>query len=290
MYTHFLFVPRRAIKAVPKEIAGVARESVKIDIGDQHLGGWYFEKPGSPYVVLVSHGNAGNVTSVEWIANNLLQAGVSVLLYDYRNYGTSSRQPLTVDTICDDGNAAYTFLVQKKNFKPENIILYGQSLGCAVACSISKQHQVAALILQSGFSSLRNVAYHHVPFLEHAPKLVPDALDNKEILSQSKLPVLFIHGDKDHTVPFENAQQLFAAATGPKWLVVCHNTGHRLFPKADSQHRLAVAEFIARIVENNARESETTPKSSYLDAELLSPLVTWMEPSREYSRDHRSSH
>jgi uncharacterized protein len=263
MYTHFLFVPRRAIKSVPKEINGVERESVKIDIGDQHLGGWYFEKPGSPYVVLVSHGNAGNVTSVEWIANNLLQAGVSVLLYDYRNYGTSSREPLTVDTICDDGNAAYNFLVEKKNFKPENIILYGQSLGCAVACSVSKQHPAAALILQSGFSSLRTVFYGHCSLLQHAPKLVPDALDNKAILSQSKLPVLIIHGDKDHTVPFQNAEQLYAAATGPKWLVVCHNIGHSLYPKADLQHRSAVAEFIARIVENKARDS--VPTTSYLE-------------------------
>jgi alpha-beta hydrolase superfamily lysophospholipase len=255
LYAHFLFLPRRAIRSVPEEIAGVACQSVTIDIGKKHLGGWFFEKAGAPYVVLVSHGNGGNVSSVRWIAKNLLSTGVSVLLYDYRNYGTSSRGTLTVKSICEDGDAAYDYLVQKKNYKPENIILYGQSLGCAVACNISKDRQAAGLILQSGFSSLRHVAFEHFPVLHGMPILVPDALDNRKILSHSKLPVLFIHGDKDRMVPFDNAQILYEAASGPKWLVVCHDAGHHLYPKSDAEHLCAVREFIDRIRQNNAHQN-----------------------------------
>jgi pimeloyl-ACP methyl ester carboxylesterase len=232
------------MKLEPVQIAGVTKESVRIPVGDKYLYGWFFENHLSPYVVLVNHGNSGNISSVKWIANNLLTAGVSVLLYDYRGYGLSSRLNPDVDSICEDGNSAYRFLTEMKGYKPENIILYGQSLGCAVSCDISGHHKVKAMILQSGFSSLRNCAFQRFPILQHAPDLIPDSLDNCSILSKSNVPLLVIHGDKDKVVPFQNANQLYGAATGKKWLVVCHNSGHRLYPEADVQHRDAVHQFL----------------------------------------------
>jgi alpha-beta hydrolase superfamily lysophospholipase len=269
LYTHFLFFPSRTIKLEPMQIDGVPRQSVKIPVDGQVLSGWYFYKPDSPYVVLVNHGNSGNLTAVQWIAHNLLSAGVSVLLYDYRGYGSSSRRKPDVKSICTDGQAAYRFLTDVKGFKPENIILYGQSLGCAVACDIAKDQNVAGLILQSGFSSLRAVAFQHFPLLHYAPALVPDALDNEAILSHCKLPLLVIHDDKDMIVPFENAKELYGAACGPKWLVVCHKSGHNLYPKSDAIHRSAMHGFIAHVIGN--RNQVEVPASSQLSSEPDAP-------------------
>jgi fermentation-respiration switch protein FrsA (DUF1100 family) len=132
------------------------------------------------------------------------------------------------------------------------VILYGQSLGCAVACHVSNNHRAAALILQSGFASLRHVAFEHFPLLRGAPALVPNALDNEEILSHSNLPVLLIHGDKDKVVPFDNAEDLYKSATGSKRLVVCPNAGHNLYPEAVDLHRQAVHEFIREVTAGNS--------------------------------------
>ncbi|MGH9550065.1 MAG: alpha/beta hydrolase, partial [Terriglobales bacterium] len=241
LYTHFLFFPKKEIKAEPAQLEGVVRQDVQIPVaGGGTVHGWFFKHESSPYVVLVNHGNACNISSLDWIARNVLSSGCSVLLYDYRGYGLSSKGKLSAESICADGDAAYTYLTGTQGYDPDNVILYGQSLGCAVACHISSVHQVRALILQSGFSSLRNVAYQRFPLLRHVPsRLVPDVLDNRAILSQSKLPLLLIHGDCDRVVPFENAQMLFEASGGEKKLVVCHNAGHRIFPQSDDIHRQA---------------------------------------------------
>lgn len=265
LYTHFLFFPKRHFHSEPKQIDGVPKQNVEINVKDGSLHGWYFERAKAPYVVLVNHGNGGNVSSVMWIARNLLSSGVSVLLYDYRGYGRSKGDP-TVQTICDDGDAAYSFLISK-GYKPENIILYGQSLGCAVACHISTQHEVAGLILQSGFSSLRNVAYQRFPFLQRTPNLVPDALDNAAILSQSNLPVLLIHGDRDKVVPFQNAEDLYRSACGEKWLVVCPNSGHRLYPESDSLHRSAVHRYIGHMIDELKEKAEAKASQPTVAAE-----------------------
>jgi len=251
LYTHFLFFPKREIKSEPQQICGFVRQNVVIPVEGGDMHGWYFENTASPYVVLVNHGNGGNVSSVQWIANNLLSAGVSVLVYDYRGYGLSKGNP-TVDSICSDGDAAYDFLIRDKGYHPEHVILYGQSLGCAVACHVGNNHHVCALILQSGFASLRHVAFQHFPLLRRAPALVPNALDNEEILSHSHLPVLFIHGDKDRVVPFDNAEDLYKSAAGTKRLVVCPNSGHNLYPEGVALHRQAVDEFIREVISSHS--------------------------------------
>jgi pimeloyl-ACP methyl ester carboxylesterase len=263
LYTHFLFFPKKEIKSEPQQICGFLRQNVVIPVEGGDMHGWFFENSKSPYVVLVNHGNGGNVSSVQWIANNLLSAGVSVLVYDYRGYGQSKGNP-TVESICSDGDAAYEFLIRDKGYHPEHVILYGQSLGCAVACHVSNNHRAAALILQSGFASLRHVAFEHFPLLRRAPALVPNALDNEEILSHSSLPVLFIHGDKDRVVPFDNAEDLYKSATGAKRLVVCPNAGHNLYPDAVALHRQAVHDFIQEVITNKTAERDR-------EAELPTP-------------------
>lgn len=262
LYARFLFVPSTEISYQPDQIGGIAREDVSIDINGSKLSGWFFHNPASPYVVLISHGNGGNISSMRWITSNVLSTGASVLLYDYRGYGRSPGKP-SVKSICADGDAAYNFLVNTKGYRSDQIILYGQSLGCAVASHIAAAHDALGLILQSGFSSLRTVAYERFPILKYSLSLlVPNVLDNAKLLSQMKIPLLIIHGDHDKIVPFDNAKMLYDAAVGQKELVVCHNSGHRLFPEAAEQHREAITKFINQLVASRRPQAEPTQVSA----------------------------
>lgn len=262
LYTHFLFFPSHEMETEVSDIDGIRKKDVFVTVGSGKIHGWFFRNPESPYVVLVNHGNAGNITHVEWIARNVLSTGVSVMVYDYRGYGLSDGEP-TAESICTDGDAVYDYLVTQEKYAPNHIILYGQSLGCAVACHIAGAHQIGALILQSGFSSLRRVAYQRFPILKHAPSsLVPDVLDNRAIVERLHVPLLVIHGDCDRVVPFCNANDLYdAAAAKNKKLVVCPNGGHRLFPHYDSMHRAALQEFIDQF-----KHEDSAPRASMSSA------------------------
>jgi hypothetical protein len=178
------------------------------------------------------------------------------LVYDYRGYGQSKGKP-SVKSICADGDAAYQFL-RARGYSPEQIILYGQSLGCAVACHIAERNKVGAMILQSGFSSLRLVASETHPQLKGAvPLLVPDVLDNSKILSKLTTPVLIIHGDKDTTIPFDNATKLYDAAIGPKRLIVCKDAGHNLRETPD-QLKEAIRSFISDYISDRIQTAPQT--------------------------------
>lgn len=212
------------------------------------MQGWFFHRRQAPYIVLVNHGNAGNLDDIKWLIENLLACEeVSVLAYDYRGYGNSARNAIglpTVESVVEDGFSAYEYVREGLGYAPDSIILYGQSIGGAVTCQVMDGRPCLGVILQSGFSSLRKVVAHHMPFLAHSP-LIPDALDNRAVLS-SKVhpPVLFIHGTADFIVPHFNSEEMFACTRGRKELVLCEGACHKLFPAARSKHKEALFTFI----------------------------------------------
>jgi pimeloyl-ACP methyl ester carboxylesterase len=206
----------------------------------KNLSGLYFKRDGAKYVFLVSHGNAGNVAHRLVHVIHMLNLGVSVLLYDYQGYGQSEGEP-SVNGIVEDGVAAYDFLTKDKGWKAGQVISYGESLGCAVACQISKQRDVAAIVLQSGFASLPGAARDRFIWLNLFPDFTfpQPQLNNCEILSCRHTPLLIIHGSKDSILPLKYAEQMFAAAAEPKRLVKLKNSGHNDVLDADLNDYLA---------------------------------------------------
>lgn len=257
VYSYFLFFPSKDEYRKPDGLNGVAREDVSIPVGKEKMTGWLFRRPESPYVVLVNHGNGGNLSHMTRIARYILDAGTSVLVYDYRGYGQSEGKFPSVKSICADGDAAYDFL-KARGYDDKHIILYGESLGCAVTCHVAEDNKVGAMILQSGFSSLRLVASETHPNLRVAmPFMLPNVLDNSKILSKLATPVLVIHGDKDKTIPFDNATKLYDAAIGPKRLIVCKDAGHNL-RETPEQLKEAIHDFIADYISNKLQTSQQT--------------------------------
>lgn len=198
--------------------------------GKAELHGWFFPATkasvDSGMTVLFSHGNSGNLgdryTIVKWLTN----FGLSVFVYDYRGFGRSEGKA-SVNGVAQDGLAAYDYLLSR-GIAPDKIILYGESLGVAVSTFVAEKRHTAAMILQSGFSSLRRIALETFPLLQIYPKsLFPTpAFNSDEILANCNIPVLICHGQNDATVGVHHARKLFASAAGPKSLLVVENGAH----------------------------------------------------------------
>ena len=127
------------------------------------IHGWWVQRDGSPLVTLFLHGNAGNITNRTPRIQEIVAAGSSVLMLDYRGYGKSSGRP-SEQGLYRDSEAGFIYLLGK-GYRAEQIILHGESLGTAVAIDLASRRPCAALILEAPFTSASDVAGTVVPFL-----------------------------------------------------------------------------------------------------------------------------
>jgi uncharacterized protein len=211
-----------------EHLEGISRQDVHFFAADgSRLHGWFMHQPEAEYVVLFSHGNRGNLTGRLNIVTLLLRSNVSVLLYDYRGYGKSEGKP-SVAGVCQDGIAAFDYLIREKGYKASQILLYGESLGTAIASEIAAARPCAGIILQSGFTSLRDIGAEHFPVTKVYPRfLFPEhLLDNLAHVENNKRPLLIIHGHKDKVVPFKHAQMIYERAAEPKVFVELPECAH----------------------------------------------------------------
>jgi uncharacterized protein len=252
LYRPLLFHPWKvtATEPVAPPLAGVTGENVYFPSENgKMLNGWYYVNPKAIYTIIFNHGNGGNITVRTDLVQLLLMAGASVFIYDYEGYGESVGKP-TVEGICEDGAGAYKYLTSVKAIHPDKIILYGESLGAAVASYISTRFECKAIVLQSGFSSLYGIACEVFPLLKIYPAfLFPNpALDNLSVLSKPHPPVLLIHGDADTVVPVSHAKTLYDKAVGPKKFLELPKTGHAdIYTTAASVYVRAMKSFLSTL-------------------------------------------
>lgn len=222
----------------------------------EKLHGWLFRVPGTSRIAVVHHGNAGNLTNRLFLAKNLIEAGTSVFLYDYRGYGLSGGQP-TLSGLSEDGLSAHDFVNRRLGFPAESIIVYGESIGSAVACRVAAARPNAALILQSGICCLPQVARDKMIFLQAYPIWVfpQPHFDNLAIIKQLREPVLFLHGEKDTLVSWRQSQELFDSAREPKTFVRLPDAGHNDVGDVNSKEYLeAVRSFVAKLPKQGKAE------------------------------------
>jgi hypothetical protein len=176
------------------------------------LNAWWFPETGSHWATLFLHGNAGNVTHRVDHAQAINGAGSAVLVLDYRGYGKSKGRP-SESGLYLDADAAYHALIHL-GYRPDQIIIHGESLGTALAVELASRRPCAALILESPLASLSEMAGALVPIL--GPLLV-HGFNTKRIVGRVHAPLLIMHGDADEVVPFSQGQAVFAAANPPKY-------------------------------------------------------------------------
>jgi fermentation-respiration switch protein FrsA (DUF1100 family) len=154
----------------------------------------------------------------------LVKKGISVFLFDYRGYGKSTGKP-SESGIYIDGVAAYDYLTVSKKFCPETIAVFGRSLGGAVAIEIALQRKVRCLIIESAFTSTRDMSKRMFPFFVFSP-FVPHHYHNSRKIRKVSVPKLIIHGKNDRIVPFSMGEKLFEQSTGTKALLPIEGAGH----------------------------------------------------------------
>lgn len=173
--------------------------------------------------ILFFHGNGGNITDRYPFACQMMAMSARVFLLDYRGYGKSGGSPSEAG-VCKDADAAWQYLTQTRHVPAKNIIVYGESLGGAVAIDLASRVRPGGLIVQSSFTSMPDMAAVVLPFVPRFA--VRTKLDSLAKIGRVACPKLFVHSTDDDVVPYRLGRQLFEAAPGPKQVFVVHGAGH----------------------------------------------------------------
>ena len=224
-----VFFPDRNVRSTPGD-AGLVYEDVTFTTSDGvRLHGWFVPGDGNR-VIIWFHGNAGNIGHrVENLVLMREQLKVSVFLFDYRGYGNSEGAPSERGMYLD-AEAALEYTKTRTGLEPdEGIVYFGRSLGAAVAVELATRYPPRALVLESPFTSIQDMASKLHPVVSRLVPLgliVQSRFDALSKIGQVHKPVMVLHGDQDYTVPIELGRALFEAANEPKVFYVIKGAGH----------------------------------------------------------------
>jgi hypothetical protein len=219
--------------------AGV--EQVWIDTPAGAVEAWFLRADGSGTspAVIFAHGNAELIDYALQDARDLRDIGLSVLLVEYPGYGRSAGRPAR-RSIGDVFLAAYDQLVARPDIDNDRIVGLGRSLGAGAISDLARDRPLRALVLQSPFTSVADLAKRY--FLP--PILVRDAFDNAAVLSTFPGPVLLIHGTRDRMIPHSNSERLARVAAASELLSL--ECGHNDCPPDRAAYMTALDDFLER--------------------------------------------
>jgi len=236
-----IFFPLRKIEATP-QLIGLDFEDVYIDTKDNiKINGWFIPSKNAKYTILFYHGNGGNIGDRLGKVELFHAMGINVFIIDYRGYGRSESSPSERGTYMD-AEASYSYLVNKRGIRPEEIILYGESLGGAVAVEVALKADIRALIVEGAFTSIRGIAREAYPFL--SPFIISDKFDSLSKIGKITQPKLFIHSPTDEIVSFGLAKKLYDKAVRPKQMAEISGSHNSLFLDSREEYTSSIRKFI----------------------------------------------
>jgi fermentation-respiration switch protein FrsA (DUF1100 family) len=239
-----VYFPTRVHDGGTPHALGLDYEDVALTASDGvRLHAWYVPVPTPLRTVLLLHGNAGNISHRLDKLAVLNDLGASVLLLDYRGYGHSDGSPDEAGTY-RDAEAAYRWLIER-GIEPQDVIVYGESLGGPIATDLAARQPVGGLILESSPSSILAVAQHFYPLLP-VSVLLSVRYDALAKIGKVRAPLLVLHSPTDDIVPFAMAEQVYAAANPPKRMVALRGGHNDNFLVAADVYRGALGDFLHR--------------------------------------------
>ena len=243
----FIYHPEPWVDRDWARLSGLPLEDISFQTADgTHLFGWFVPASTSAPVLLWCHGNAGNIINRLENLVELHRIGLSVFLFDYRGYGRSGGKP-SEPGLYQDALAAYDYLTQVRRIRPGRIVLFGRSLGAAVAGEVASRRAVAGLILESSFPSIAALAQEQALGLP-AHWLLIARFDLAERLAKLRMPILVIHGDRDRIIPLRFGRQVFQAASPPKAFYLVSGADHNdLYLVGGKDYFLRLKEFVQEI-------------------------------------------
>jgi fermentation-respiration switch protein FrsA (DUF1100 family) len=225
----FFFQRRLTYFPDPQRIApssfnlpGVEERVIATPDGEQLVAWFAAPAPGRP-TVLYFHGNAGNLGNRSERVRRFLARGWGVMFLSYRGYGGSTGSPSERANVAD-AKLAYAAL-RKAGVVPQDIIVYGESLGSGVAVQVAAEKEVGGLVLDAPYTSIVDVAEVSYPYLPVRPFMF-DRYETMRFLPQVTAPLLVMHGEDDRVIPVEMGKAVYAAANAPKEIVTFPRAGH----------------------------------------------------------------
>ncbi len=184
---------------------------------------WYAPPaPGQP-TILYFHGNAGNLASRSERVRRYVSRGYGVLFLSYRSYGGSSGDPSERANVAD-AKLAYDSLIEDGT-DPDDIFVYGESLGSGVAVQLAAENEIGGLVLDAPYTTIVDVAALAYPYLPVRPFMF-DRYETMRYLPRVRAPLLVLHGEADRVIPVDMGRAVYAAANAPKEIVTFPRAGH----------------------------------------------------------------
>ena len=218
-----MYFPERE-RTDPKTEGLTNVEERRLQTGDGHeVMVWYGKaKPGQP-TLLYFHGNAGALATRSERMAKYMQRGRGFYIMSYRGFSGSTGKPSEAANV-SDAKRAYDDLVSL-GLAPQDIVIYGESLGSGVAVQVAAEKACGGLVLDAPYTSIVNVAAAQYPWLPVRPMLL-DRYESEAYIAAVRCPILIIHGEKDEVIPVEMGRALFSKAKEPKKIVTFPNAGH----------------------------------------------------------------
>ena len=252
--SNLVFMPSQDVIETPATV-GIKYEDIQLKTKDNvNLAAWFIpakdNNPLGKVVILFCHGNGGNISHRVSYLPIFKELGLSTFLFDYRGYGRSEGKP-TEEGTYSDVEAAWQYLTQEKQIPPQKIIIYGESLGGAIASYLAEKtaqerQNAAGLILASTFTSITDRAGELYPFLP-IRLLSRFSYNSRDRLPNIKIPLLVIHSTEDEIIPFHHGDRNFQVANEPKKLVKLRGDHNGGFLDSLETYRKGISEFVQRL-------------------------------------------
>jgi len=239
-----LYFPTKEIECLPSVI-NLSYEDVYVDTDDGiKLHAWFIPAKDSKYTLLFCHGNGGNISHRIEKIDILNKLGLNVFIFDYRGYGKSTGRP-SEQGFYKDTETIYNYLVSKRRIDPEDIILYGESLGGAVAVDLATGKKVKALITESTFTSTKDVARELYPLFPAF--ILWSKFDSFAKIKEINIPKLIMHSKDDDIIPFSQSIKLFDQAPEPKKHITLTGSHNDCFLDSGALYASGIHDFLKNL-------------------------------------------
>lgn len=242
--SHLLYFPGHTLVATPRDV-GLPFTDVVFSAADgTKLAGWFVPAGNARGVIFFCHGNGGNMS---YLLETILQyhrLGFDTFLFDYRGYGRSEGSPSEQGTYLD-AEGAWTYLLKERGIPPSRIILVGRSLGGAVAAWLAQKVTPGALVIESAFTSVPDIAASAYRFFP-ARLLTRFRYCTREYFRHITCPILIVHSPDDEIIPFSHGRQLFEAAHEPKEFLQIRGGHNDAFALSEESYQRGLTAFLAR--------------------------------------------
>jgi len=245
---YFPNIPSRTVNVTPESM-GLNYEAIELQTNDGvKLDAWFVPADNPRATLLFCHGNAGNISHRLESIELFHKLGLSVFIYDYRGYGNSQGKPSETGTYLD-AQAAWRYLTDERQIQHKDIVIFGRSLGAAIASNLAAKTAPKALIIESSFTSVPDLAAQLYAFFP-VRSLSRFSYPTEHNIQNVHAPILIIHSPDDEIIPYSHGKRLYEAAPEPKQFLTIiggHNDGPsvsgRLYPDG-------ISDFLAQLPGN----------------------------------------